>query len=301
VNEDNLSRGYVALYRSVIDNPFYTQLPGDYFKVFIFCLVRAAYKPRQYWNGHAMADLPIGAFVATVGEIAAKTGVSQSTVRRALQALENSQMVVTKSTNKFSLYTVVNFEAYQNGSLMTDKQTANNWADKRQTSEQTTEQSTDKPPTNHRQTSVIREEGKKKLQPVPADPAAVEAEPSLPKFDSDKFFMEQWWPIVWSKANAKKAARKAWNRIVKDEAKANFLTERAKLLGPRYLATAEKTGSTPLYPSTWLNDERFEDEPLLPGFDPPPDPAEEAAKQKRILAAINRDLEERGLPPQESL
>jgi DNA-binding transcriptional regulator of glucitol operon len=301
VNEDNLSRGYVALYRSIIDNPVFTQLPAEYFKVFIFCLVRAAYKPRQYWNGHAMADLPIGAFCGNTGEIAAKTGIAPSTVRRALQALENSQMVVTKSTNKFSLYTVVNFNAYQNGSIPADNQTANNWAVNRQTSEQSTGKQVSSQPANNRRASVIREE--EATLPLPAEAVAEAVAPARPKkpaaFDSDKFFDEQFWPIVWNTRD-KKPARKAWNRIVKDETGAASIMEAAVKQGPFLKAEAERGNRNAQYVSSWLNKEHYKETAALLPFEEPPTRKYTDEDRARDLAEMNAQAAKQGLPPVKS-
>jgi len=304
VNEDNLSRGYVALYRSVIDNPFFTQLPGDYFKVFIFCLVRAAYKPRQYWNGRAMADLPIGAVCGSCGEITAKTGVSRMTVRRALKALEASRMVVTKATNKYTLYTVVNFEAYQNGIISTDQQTTNKRSVKRPTSEQSSDQQVNSPATIQRPPSLIREE-RKKEHPLPAEAAAVEAAPS--RFDSEQFFEEKFWPIRWNTRD-KQEALKSWKRLVKDKATAEDVLDNAVKQRDAIIDEALARNGRPPYMSTWLNKKRYtaeETAALLPGFDGlspiPTSPEQLSEKRRKALESYNADLEERGLPPVDEL
>jgi hypothetical protein len=300
VNEDNLSRGYVALYRSIIDNPFFTQLPGDYFKVFIFCLLRAAYKPSQYWNGHAMADLPIGSFCGNSLEMAAKTGISRMTVRRALQALEKSQMVVTKSTNKFTLYTVVNFEAYQNGNVATDQQTTNNRSVQRPTNDQQT--------TNKRPASLRREE-RKKEHPLPAEAVAeavaVEAAPS--RFDSEQFFEEKFWPIRWNTRD-KQEALKSWKRLVKDKATAEDVLDNAVKQRDAIIDEALARNGRPPYMSTWLNKKRYtaeETAAMLPGFDGlspiPTSPEQLSEKRRKALESYNADLEERGLPPVDEL
>jgi len=288
VNEDNLSRGYVALYRSLLDNPIFTKYPLAYFKIFVYCLLKAAYKPKTYQG----IDIPVGSFISSSIEIAAQCGVTRDQVRGSIEALTKAHVLATKTTNKFTLYTVENFERYQNG-----------WQGNPQQSPNKAPTLPQKTPTNNKEEIRITD-----TEPQSAIAAAVVVAPlkapkarkaPKPKPELPPDFFEEFWAIVWYKVG-KKDAKAAWDRIVKDEAGGRRLIALAIQQGPILKDQAIGGGRNPLYPSTWLNKERFEDELLLPGFEPS-DPAEEAAKQKRILAAINRDRAKEGLPPQESL
>ena len=295
------SRGFIVLYRSIEEHLLWTHHPPAYLKVWIYCLLRATYKPRKYWDGHKEVELPIGGFVSGSIEMAKKCNISRGQVRRALEVFESSQMLTSKPTNKFTVYVVVNFERYQNANLETGHQTTNNLPSNYQ------QPAINLPSSGHKQQREQREQEEQEEQHTPqsaiADAVAVPAVPKArktrkPKPELPPDLFEEFWAIVWYKVD-KKAAKAAWDKIVKDEAGGRRLIALAIQQGPILKAQAEGRRN-PLYPSTWLNKERFEDELLLPGFEPS-DPDEEAAKQKRILAAINRDRAKEGLPPQESL
>lgn len=72
----------------------------------------------------------------------------------------------------------------------------------------------------------------------------------------------EFWKIVWAKVG-KGDARKAWIRKVSTKDFAATLIERAKVHGPRLLEEARSQGRTVLHPATWINGERYDDEPLL--------------------------------------
>jgi hypothetical protein len=69
---------------------------------------------------------------------------------------------------------------------------------------------------------------------------------------------EEVWPLFWIRTG-KGAARSAW---VKARKKATREAIEAAIVaqGPSILAQAKQRGSTPVHPSTWLNQERWEDD-----------------------------------------
>jgi len=287
VNEDNLSRGYIALYRSLQDNPIWTQYPPAYLKVFLDCLFRANWKPRKYKFDGAEIDLPVGSFVATSAQIALKVGVTRAATRRALAALETGHMIVTKAATKSTLYTVVNFDIYQNGNKETGLLAATQPASSRPLSGHL---DVTKPATNKEIRSKKKEEKSIQNQNLAQTPEALEPE-VVPKPETKKrkrdILFDDFWSIVWEKIG-KIAAKAEWDRQVKDEAHCRRIIEAAKRQGPRLLAEANaRTPRQVLHPRKWLKDGRYDDEginPLLTGFDDEQilrAAAEEAAKVEK--------------------
>jgi hypothetical protein len=79
------------------------------------------------------------------------------------------------------------------------------------------------------------------------------------------WFTEEFWVkgVVWQKIGYG-AARKAWLTKVKTRAVADVVIEAARKQGPEILQHAATNGHSVLHPATWLNQERWKDEPGPP-------------------------------------
>jgi hypothetical protein len=105
------------------------------------------------------------------------------------------------------------------------------------------------------------------------------------------WFESEFWPIVWKKTGVG-AARSAWLKNIEDVETKDLAVKAAKEQAPQILARGRRTGATTLHPATWLNQERFRDEPDPSFFDEDEDPeagnrrhAEELARDKACAAA----------------
>jgi hypothetical protein len=76
--------------------------------------------------------------------------------------------------------------------------------------------------------------------------------------ERQKWF-EDFWSIVWTKV-AVGAARKLYLAKVRTPDMRDKVYQAAKRQGPGIIARAAKSGSTPVYPSTWLSQERYSDQ-----------------------------------------
>ena len=106
----------------------------------------------------------------------------------------------------------------------------------------------------------------------------------------DQLF-DEFWSIVWAKI-AVGAARKAWKAKVKSKNQALKVIEAAKQQGPGILAHARDNGHSVLHPASWLNAERYDDEPPPLLADAVPTrvwtPEEEAAADEAAYQEILR-------------
>jgi len=257
VNVDK-SRGFVVLYRTIEEHLLWTQHPPAYLKVWIYCLLKATYKPRKYWDGHKEVELPIGGFVSGSIEMAKKCNISRGQVRRALEVFESSQMLTSKPTNKFTVYVVVNFERYQNENLPTGQQTTNKLPS-----------NDHQPATNNKETTT----------------ESIQKEKIAPPARKRDILFDEFWKIVWLK-RGKDNAKTAWLKKVRSEEDCHRIIAAAKAQGPQLLAEAAASNRTPIYPATWLNGGHYDNEDLLP-FDATPTttPEEQAEKARRLLAS----------------
>ena len=107
MKEENKSLGFVSLYRSLLDWEWYQD--GNTTRVFIHCLLKANHQPKK-WRG---ITVETGTFISSRGAIAAELGLSDKEVRTALRHLSETGEVASKSTNKYTIYKVENWDLYQ--------------------------------------------------------------------------------------------------------------------------------------------------------------------------------------------
>lgn len=82
------------------------------------------------------------------------------------------------------------------------------------------------------------------------------------------WFSEEFWPVVWSKT-AVGAARAAWLKKITGRELAESVIRAAIAQGPGILQRGHRPGCTTLHPATWLNQERWEDQPEGEVHEPP--------------------------------
>lgn len=123
-----LENGFVKFDRKIANWCWYHDV--NTFKLFFHLIITANYEPKPFEN----ITVQRGQRVASYGTLAKETGLSVRNVRTAIRHLILTGEVTSKSTNKYSVFTIVNYDLYQ---------------DNRQANRQTS----DKQPTSNRQTS----------------------------------------------------------------------------------------------------------------------------------------------------
>ncbi|SHG97767.1 hypothetical protein [Flagellimonas flava] len=115
--EDNKRKGFVKIYRSLLDWEWYTEPNTTH--LFLYCLIKANYQGKK-WKGKLLKR---GDFITSVEHISRDTGLSISKVRTSLGRLEKSGCICKKTTNKYTAIRVVNYKEYQDISEMPNNQT----------------------------------------------------------------------------------------------------------------------------------------------------------------------------------
>lgn len=123
-----LENGFIVLHRKIVNWEWYKD-PATRI-VFEHLILTANYEEKRFM-GEAIHR---GQRVASYGTLAKETGLSVRNVRTAIRHLISTNEVTSKATNKYSVFTIVNYDMYQ---------------DKRQANRQTT----DKQVTSNRQTT----------------------------------------------------------------------------------------------------------------------------------------------------
>ena len=101
------NNGYIKIHRSLLHWEWFTD--SNTLLVWIWLLLNANWKESRYM-GH---KIPKGGLVTGRKKIAETLGISEQSVRTALKHLKSTNEITIKSTNKYSIITIVNWAKYQ--------------------------------------------------------------------------------------------------------------------------------------------------------------------------------------------
>lgn len=137
---------YVKLSRGLLEWEWYSDINTS--RMFIHMLLKANWKDGNFKG----VIVPRGAFISSIGKLIDETGLTEREVRTAITHLKKTGEVTSRTTNRYTVFTVVKYDMYQTTDKQSDKQTS----DKRHTNDNLT---TYKRQSNDKLTSTI-EEGK---------------------------------------------------------------------------------------------------------------------------------------------
>ena len=99
--------GFIKIHRKITEWGWYKDPITK--AVFLHLLLTANYREREYMGRKILP----GQTVVGRKELAMQLGISEQSVRTALNHLKSTNEITIKSTNRFSIVTVVNWEKYQ--------------------------------------------------------------------------------------------------------------------------------------------------------------------------------------------
>lgn len=99
--------GRISLHRKILDWAWYSEI--NTCRLFIHMLLRANWKEGKFRN----TTVPHGSFVSSVAKLAEETGLTIDEVRTAIMHLISTNEITKQSTNKYTVFTVVNYNLYQ--------------------------------------------------------------------------------------------------------------------------------------------------------------------------------------------
>lgn len=144
--------GYIKIYRSLLNWEWYDDVNTKV--VFLHLLLNANWKESKY-HGY---DVPAGGLVIGLNSLSKRLGISVQSLRTALNHLKSTGEITIKSTNKFSVITIANWEKFQ---VLNDE--ANKQINKQLTNNQ---QTTNKQLTTEEEYKNIRIEEEKKEERI---------------------------------------------------------------------------------------------------------------------------------------
>lgn len=113
-----MCNGYMRISRKIENWGWYRD--SNTFRVFFHLLLKA-----QYQDGADYMGLPLkrGQVVMGRKKLSADLGISEQSVRTSLERLSKSQEITIKSTNRFSIITICNYDSWQGDTLSSNQQT----------------------------------------------------------------------------------------------------------------------------------------------------------------------------------
>ena len=109
----------MKIYRKMLEWGWYTDTSTKC--LFLHCLLKANWKPGEFQGVRCER----GQFITSLGHLSRETGLSVKQVRTALKHLKETNEVASRSTSKFTVITVNNYDKYQAVDTVEGKQGAN--------------------------------------------------------------------------------------------------------------------------------------------------------------------------------
>ncbi|MBD5517201.1 MAG: hypothetical protein HDR07_01450 [Lachnospiraceae bacterium] len=103
-NEDS---GFIKIHRKIIEWPWYTDI--NTCRLFIHMILRANWKEGRFRD----TTVPRGSFVSSLDKLSEETLLTKREIRTAISHLKATGEVVVKTTNRYSIFTVKNYDLYQ--------------------------------------------------------------------------------------------------------------------------------------------------------------------------------------------
>lgn len=119
------SLGYIALHRKIEDSFVYQD--SELLHLWIHCLIKANYIDRTIMFDGSEVSLKRGQFITGRKSLAKALKTTEQKIRSRLALLQSHHKIVLKSTNKYSIITVLKYDYYQaDRNNLTSKQPTDN-------------------------------------------------------------------------------------------------------------------------------------------------------------------------------
>lgn len=103
--------GWIKLHRSILESAVFDDL--EILKIWIWLLCSVSYSSKTFIFNGSTVSVSAGQVATGRKKIAAQTGMDEARVYRALNVLKKMGKIDIKSTNKYSIISMVNWEKYQ--------------------------------------------------------------------------------------------------------------------------------------------------------------------------------------------
>lgn len=266
---DNDGGRWVRIGLSLAGHPVWTELSPVVLKAAIACLLQAGAAPSKWRDGPTEIDVPRGSFVTSRFKLSKFCNLSDQQTRDSLTHLRDVGFLSYAATNRYTVITVCDYDAYGLGVAPEEPILTNEHAldspNRRPNSLPNRRPNNFHSITDCKQMTLgnLEQELPPTTDPT-TDPTTLASKKSASKtikkcsaMHSETF--AEFWQVV--PRIARGAALKAWCRVVQDRAMAEHVIASARKQYPLLLEHANRHQHSVLHPATWLNQERYLDDP----------------------------------------
>jgi len=270
---DGSGKGYIRLHRKLLENPIFTSKPPEWFKIWIFILLRANWRestfhPRQ---GESII-VPAGSMVTSLEKLGTHAALSKEHARRCIDYLVRTHSITLETTHHWTKITILNWATYQQ--FEDEEHHANHHAEHHTETENATHQ----PPRGTPRAATLSKEVKNLNKKYTSNSGELDTPPNHPQtaartasrkstgIDPEvrTWFEEKFWPL-YPRREGKQPALKAANAKATSPEKRTFYLDRLQSQLPAYLQRKSEGGQRVIpMAATWFNQDRAEDELELP-------------------------------------
>lgn len=104
--------GWIKLHRKILKWEWFDD--SKMIKFFIYCLLKANYEDAK-WRGQTIEK---GSFISSLNKISIDTNLSIQQIRTLIDKLKSTHEITCKSTKKYTVITICNFDSYQVGNTV---------------------------------------------------------------------------------------------------------------------------------------------------------------------------------------
>lgn len=127
-----MAKGWVVIYRSIMDNPLWEDKPFSRGQAWIDMILLASHKDTEFYFDGDMVPVEKGQIITSKRKLGDRWGWSNSKVNKFLNELEKVGMLVQKSDTKKTTIKIVKYEQYQGfGSIEVVEKTSQKTSQKR--------------------------------------------------------------------------------------------------------------------------------------------------------------------------
>lgn len=209
-----MNNGYIKLNKKIL-NWEWIDKPNT-FALFIYLLLKASWKDTE-WHG---IKIKRGQLITGRQKLSKETGLSERKIRTALSDLQTTNNLTIKTTNKYSLITIVNYDKYQCSTINSDQQ------NDQQNVQQTTTSNKYK---NIKKEYISKDIYKKETHKYFTKPTITELQDYINdnnfNVDADRFidyYESNGWKVGKSSMKDWKATVRNWNRKETDNDKGEY-------------------------------------------------------------------------------
>jgi hypothetical protein len=111
IEEEPFDEGWVKLHRKIIKNPIFKD--SATLHLFLYLLLKANHEPNRFLFNKNEIRVNRGQLITGRRKISRDTNISEWKIRDRFRALENLDIITHKTTHRFTIITICNYEYYQ--------------------------------------------------------------------------------------------------------------------------------------------------------------------------------------------